>query len=160
MARYFFHIDGQKPHQDEVGEDLLDDGSAWLTAMRLSRDIESNLQPGQEWKLDVRRAATLSIPSRSKLIRTDENGIIAGGAPTSPGYQHLLRQVRKESSWKQIGTRCRLGATYEYCRRSGVFCSKGGLDCGSVRSRIGAPIMRRKGGSKWPDTMRYHAATC
>ena len=54
MARYFFHIDGQKPHQDEVGEDLLDDGSAWLTAMRLSRDIESNLQPGQEWKLDVR----------------------------------------------------------------------------------------------------------
>jgi hypothetical protein len=54
MARYFFHIDAENPHHDEVGEDLLDDGAAWLTAMRLARDIESNLQPGQEWQLDVR----------------------------------------------------------------------------------------------------------
>ena len=50
----FFPYRRAKPHQDEVGEDLLSDGAAWLTAMRLSRDIESNLQPGQEWPLDVR----------------------------------------------------------------------------------------------------------
>jgi hypothetical protein len=58
MARYFFHIDGEHPHRDEVGEDLPDDRAAWLAAMRLARDIESNLRPGQDWHLDVREEDT------------------------------------------------------------------------------------------------------
>jgi hypothetical protein len=54
MARYFFHIDGQNPYRDDVGEELPDDSAAWRTAMQLARDIESNLQPGKDWHLDVR----------------------------------------------------------------------------------------------------------
>lgn len=54
MARYFFHIDGESPHRDEVGEVLPDDRAAWQEAMRMARDIESNLEPGHSWHLDVR----------------------------------------------------------------------------------------------------------
>ena len=67
MARYFFHIDGEHPHRDELGEDLPHDRAAWLTAMQLARDIESNLQPGQEWQLDVREGDT---PVYSVEIKT------------------------------------------------------------------------------------------
>jgi hypothetical protein len=54
MARYFFHIEGEKPHRDEIGEDLPDDEAAWRAAMRLARDVEDNLRPGQTWHLDIR----------------------------------------------------------------------------------------------------------
>jgi hypothetical protein len=54
MARYFFHIEGEKPHRDEIGEDLPDDEAAWKAAMQLARDVEDNLRPGQTWRLDVR----------------------------------------------------------------------------------------------------------
>jgi DNA-binding IclR family transcriptional regulator len=54
MARYFFHIEGEKPHRDEIGEDLPDDEGAWRAAVKLARDVEDNLRPGQTWHLDVR----------------------------------------------------------------------------------------------------------
>jgi hypothetical protein len=53
MARYFFHIDGQRPHRDELGEDLPHDEAAWQAAVRLTRDIEDGFQPGHAWRLEV-----------------------------------------------------------------------------------------------------------
>lgn len=53
MARYFFHIDGQRPHRDELGEDLADDAAAWRAAVRLTRDIEHDFHPGHVWRLEV-----------------------------------------------------------------------------------------------------------
>jgi hypothetical protein len=58
MTRYFFHIDGERPHRDEVGEELSTDAAAWSVAMRLARDIEDSLGPGQDWKLEVHDADT------------------------------------------------------------------------------------------------------
>ncbi|MBU6461254.1 MAG: tRNA 5-methylaminomethyl-2-thiouridine synthase [Bradyrhizobium sp.] len=54
MTRYFFHIDGQNPYCDDLGEDLPDDQAAWWAAMRLARDVEDHLRPGQSWHLEVR----------------------------------------------------------------------------------------------------------
>ncbi len=53
MPQYFFHIDGERPHRDIIGEDLPDDAAAWAEALRLSRDIEGTLQPGERWQLEV-----------------------------------------------------------------------------------------------------------
>jgi hypothetical protein len=54
MARYFFDFEGSTPYLDAVGEDLPDDDAAWLEAMRLAKDMEGRLRPGQSWHLDVR----------------------------------------------------------------------------------------------------------
>jgi len=54
MARYFFHIDGNKPHhRDRVGETFTDDAAAWRAALRLTRDIEDGFHPGHSWRLEV-----------------------------------------------------------------------------------------------------------
>jgi len=53
MARYFFHIDGDRPHRDEHGEECPHDAAAWQAAVRLTRDIEDGFQPGQQWRLEV-----------------------------------------------------------------------------------------------------------
>jgi hypothetical protein len=53
MPRYYFNIKGDYPHQDELGEELADDGSAWAEALRLGRDVEDKLRPGQRWQLYV-----------------------------------------------------------------------------------------------------------
>ena len=53
MSRYFFHISGADPFQDLEGMDLPDDKAAWREAKRLVRDIENNLEPGEEWQLEV-----------------------------------------------------------------------------------------------------------
>jgi hypothetical protein len=53
MPRYFFRISNGKPYHDEAGEDLRDDKHAWRTATRLTRDIESALEPNGRWDLDV-----------------------------------------------------------------------------------------------------------
>jgi hypothetical protein len=55
MARYFFHVQGTRPYEDEEGFELADDAAAWHEAKRFARDIESNLQPGETWRLEVRR---------------------------------------------------------------------------------------------------------
>lgn len=69
MTRYFFHIDGEKPHRDEIGEELPTDAEAWSAAMRLARDIEDSLTPGQNWRLEVfeadRRVYFVAISTRS-----------------------------------------------------------------------------------------------
>jgi hypothetical protein len=54
MPRYFFHINGKFPFRDEVGTDLRDDRAAWKEALLLTRDIETSLQPGGSWSLDVK----------------------------------------------------------------------------------------------------------
>ncbi|WP_028167037.1 DUF6894 family protein [Bradyrhizobium elkanii] len=53
MPRYFFHIIGKFPFRDEVGTELRDDRAAWKEALLLTRDIETSLQPGESWSLDV-----------------------------------------------------------------------------------------------------------
>ena len=55
MPRYFFHVDGRAPHKDEVGENVGDDEEAWKAALRITRDIETALRPGHEWRLEVFR---------------------------------------------------------------------------------------------------------
>lgn len=56
MSRYFFHITNGKPHEDSVGEELHDDGEAWFSAKRLTRDIEDTLEPDGKWIVQVRDA--------------------------------------------------------------------------------------------------------
>ena len=53
MPRYFFHIEGEKPHHDEVGKELADDGVAWTQAVRMLRHTENGMQPGDNWTLRV-----------------------------------------------------------------------------------------------------------
>jgi Domain of unknown function (DUF6894) len=53
MPRYFFHFEGQQPHTDTTGEALHDDEAAWREAVRLSRDVEHALRPGDSWTLSV-----------------------------------------------------------------------------------------------------------
>ena len=55
MARYFFHLQGTRPYQDDGGVDLADDAAAWAEAKRFVRDIEHSLEPGDSWHLEVRR---------------------------------------------------------------------------------------------------------
>jgi hypothetical protein len=54
MPRYFFHIDGVRPHSDVEGEEHPDDASAWRAAIRVTRDIEDGFEPGHRWLLEVR----------------------------------------------------------------------------------------------------------
>jgi hypothetical protein len=56
MPRYFFRITNGRPHEDDVGEDLRDDRDAWLSAKRLTRDIEDSLEPDGKWTAQVRDA--------------------------------------------------------------------------------------------------------
>jgi hypothetical protein len=53
MPKYFFHIEGSRPYRDKFGEELPNDRMAWREAMRLARDIEDTLEPGQNWRLIV-----------------------------------------------------------------------------------------------------------
>ena len=53
MSRYFFHIEGEKPHHDEVGKELADDGAAWAQAVRMLRHTENGMQPDDNWTLRV-----------------------------------------------------------------------------------------------------------
>ncbi|MCA1453878.1 tRNA 5-methylaminomethyl-2-thiouridine synthase [Bradyrhizobium sp. BRP22] len=53
MHTYQFHIGGPRPFHDVEGMDLPDAGTAWGEALRLVRDIEGWLQPGDAWSLDV-----------------------------------------------------------------------------------------------------------
>lgn len=55
MSRYYFHIDGHTPYQDSVGEVFERDEQAWSAALRLMRDVETGLEPGHDWRLEVCR---------------------------------------------------------------------------------------------------------
>ena len=53
MHIYQFHIVGLRPFHDAEGMELADADTAWAEALRLVRDIEGSLQPGESWSLDV-----------------------------------------------------------------------------------------------------------
>jgi hypothetical protein len=53
MHTYRFHISGLKPFWDTDGMELRDAQTAWEEALRLVRDIEASLQPGESWSLEV-----------------------------------------------------------------------------------------------------------
>ena len=53
MRRYYFHFEGNKPHTDTMGEMLPDDETAWREAVRLLRDVEHDVRPGESWTLCV-----------------------------------------------------------------------------------------------------------
>lgn len=53
MPRYFFHIDSERAHRDEVGEDLLHEEAAWQSSVRMLRDLEHGFRPGHAWRLEV-----------------------------------------------------------------------------------------------------------
>jgi hypothetical protein len=53
MLRYYFHFEGSRPHADETGELLKGDDAAWEAALRLVRDVEHGLRPGEDWTLRV-----------------------------------------------------------------------------------------------------------
>jgi hypothetical protein len=53
MPRFFFHISNGKPYRDEAGEELRDAQEAWLTAKRLTRDIEDTLDMNARWEVEV-----------------------------------------------------------------------------------------------------------
>ncbi|HZR73912.1 DUF6894 family protein [Bradyrhizobium sp.] len=56
MSRYFFRISNGKPYDDDIGEELPNEGEAWLSAKRLVRDIEDTLEPDGKWVVEVRDA--------------------------------------------------------------------------------------------------------
>jgi hypothetical protein len=58
MPRYYFHIDGERPHSDAEGEEHPDDAAAWRSAVRLTRDIETGFEPGHRWSLVVHEGTT------------------------------------------------------------------------------------------------------
>jgi uncharacterized protein DUF6894 len=53
MHIYQFHIAGIRPFHDVEGMELADADTAWAEALRLVRDIEGSLQPGESWSLEV-----------------------------------------------------------------------------------------------------------
>jgi hypothetical protein len=53
MPRYFFHIESERAHRDDLGEELQHDAAAWQSAVRMLRDLEHGFQPGEEWRLEV-----------------------------------------------------------------------------------------------------------
>jgi hypothetical protein len=64
-----FIFKGTRPYHDDGGVELADDAAAWKEAKRVARDIESSLEPGDNWHLEVRRADcpiySLTICSRA-----------------------------------------------------------------------------------------------
>jgi hypothetical protein len=68
MPRYYFQLISAQPYSDTEGMELPDDAAAWTEAKRFARDIESNLEPGQTWRLEVGRGSRplflLTIASR------------------------------------------------------------------------------------------------
>jgi hypothetical protein len=55
VPKYFFHVDGPRPHVDGIGTILSNDHAAWLKARRTIQGIEDNLEPGESWSLEVKR---------------------------------------------------------------------------------------------------------
>jgi len=53
MPRFRFEISGTKPFIDPDGMELSSAEVAWEEAVRLVRDIEGSLKPGENWTLDV-----------------------------------------------------------------------------------------------------------
>lgn len=57
MPRYFFHIQHIKSVPDTEGVELADAGEAWKEATtscgEMLRDLDGNLAPGPEWRMDV-----------------------------------------------------------------------------------------------------------
>ena len=57
MPRYFFNVHHDRSSIDTVGEELPDKHVAWREATRVAgdtiRDLDGNLQPGREWRLEV-----------------------------------------------------------------------------------------------------------
>jgi len=66
--RYFFHVDGPRPHEDTRGTVLSDDRAAWDEALRTVHGIEDHMKPGEEWQLEVaedgRSVFLLTVSSR------------------------------------------------------------------------------------------------
>jgi hypothetical protein len=55
MPRYYFELISAQPYCDAEGMELPDDAAAWTEAKKFARDIESNLEPGQTWRLEIAR---------------------------------------------------------------------------------------------------------
>ncbi len=71
MPSYQFKISGSKPFLD-ADVQLPSSRVAWEEALRLVRDIETTLQPGDSWTLDVGEEGTaiFSISVTSEQFRT------------------------------------------------------------------------------------------
>jgi hypothetical protein len=55
MPLYYFQLDSRRPFVDDQGVEFPDDHAAWKEAKRFVRDIETDLEPGEVWRLEVRR---------------------------------------------------------------------------------------------------------
>ena len=57
MPRYFFHVYHERADLDYEGEELPDKHAAWQEATVIAgqslRDLDGNLQPGREWRMEV-----------------------------------------------------------------------------------------------------------
>ncbi len=53
MPLFRFHISGSRPFVDGDGTELASVEVAWEEAVRLVRDIEVFLAPGENWMLEV-----------------------------------------------------------------------------------------------------------
>jgi hypothetical protein len=75
MHTYQFHIAGLRPFHDTEGMELPDAETAWAEALRLVRDVEGSLQPGESWSLHVVEDGTtifhIGLASQDLRIRRD-----------------------------------------------------------------------------------------
>jgi hypothetical protein len=57
MPRYFFHVYHERAEVDCEGEELPDKYAAWHEATVMAgqtlQDLDGNLQPGREWRMEV-----------------------------------------------------------------------------------------------------------
>ena len=79
MHIYQFHIAGLRPFHDAEGVELPDAETAWGEALRLVRDIEGSLQPGESWSLDVVEDGTtiFRIGLETADLRFGQDSLIA-----------------------------------------------------------------------------------
>jgi hypothetical protein len=61
MPKDHFHLQGTQTYRDDGGSDLPSDGAAWGEAKRFARNIESTLEPGEIWHLEVCREGEVHL---------------------------------------------------------------------------------------------------
>jgi hypothetical protein len=85
MSTYHFHIAAPQPFRDPDGMELSDAEAAWEEALRLVRDIEGSLQPGESWSLDVVEdgATIFRISLGTADLRIGRSSIVPRGRKSS-----------------------------------------------------------------------------
>ena len=53
MPTYYFNIIGTRPFTDEQGSMFASSDAVWAEALRIVKDVEGSLRPGESWGLEI-----------------------------------------------------------------------------------------------------------